>query len=72
MLLGSIKTGPLLPCRFIGLDDTCVTVEQLALQFYMLPERGGWIGCHSENGIWHTLFGLVMWDVMFSGSYICP
>lgn len=63
------KNGSSLLCRFIGLDNTSVTVEELALQFYMLPERGGWMGCHSENGIWHILFGLVMWDVIFSGLF---
>lgn len=42
--------------------DVC-TVEELALEHYKL--NGNWNGSHSENGIWCTLFGLLMWDIIF-------
>ncbi|KAK1325014.1 hypothetical protein QJS10_CPA01g02277 [Acorus calamus] len=29
-------------------------------------EEGGWKGVHAESGIWLTIFGLVMWDVIFA------
>ena len=54
---------------FVGFDDEDdVTVEQLALQFYASEDQGQWKGVHSENGIWGTLFGLLMWDQLFSGK----
>ncbi|GAQ79898.1 VRR-NUC domain containing protein [Klebsormidium nitens] len=28
--------------------------------------RGGWEGVHSEGGVWCTLFGLLMWEVLFA------
>jgi hypothetical protein len=43
-------------------------VEELALQHYATPEGGGWQGLHSEGGVWATLFGLLMWDVLFEGE----
>lgn len=51
--------------RFVGFDDQDVSVEQLAIQHY---EQQGWNGVHTENGIWHTLFGLLMWDIIFSDA----
>ncbi|XP_062108076.1 fanconi-associated nuclease 1 homolog isoform X2 [Humulus lupulus] len=50
--------------RFYGEDDEQCGVEQLALQYYV--GEGGWNGVHTESGIWLTIFGLLMWDVMFS------
>ncbi|XP_020595998.1 fanconi-associated nuclease 1 homolog isoform X2 [Phalaenopsis equestris] len=50
---------------FYGYDDELCGVEQLALQYYA-EEGGGWVGIHSESGIWMTIFGLLMWDVIFS------
>ncbi|RCV20463.1 hypothetical protein SETIT_4G057700v2 [Setaria italica] len=50
---------------FYGYDGELCGVEQLALQYYA-DEGGGWRGTHSEGGIWMTIFGLLMWDVMFS------
>jgi fanconi-associated nuclease 1 len=50
---------------FYGYDSELCGVEQLALQYYA-DEGGGWQGTHSEGGIWMTIFGLLMWDVMFS------
>lgn len=40
-------------------------VEELALEYYS-GEGGGWQGVHTESGIWLTIFGLLMWDVIFS------
>ncbi|XP_065861538.1 fanconi-associated nuclease 1 homolog isoform X2 [Euphorbia lathyris] len=51
--------------RFYGEDGEQCGVEQLALQYYA-GEGGGWCGVHSESGIWMTIFGLLMWDVIFS------
>ncbi|KAI3439047.1 hypothetical protein D9Q98_001457 [Chlorella vulgaris] len=51
--------------RFYGLDDEQCGVEELALQYYATDEAGGWQGVHSEGGIWATLFGLLLWDVLF-------
>jgi len=50
---------------FYGYDGELCGVEQLALQYYA-DEGGAWQGTHSEGGIWMTIFGLLMWDVMFS------
>ncbi|XP_020687578.1 fanconi-associated nuclease 1 homolog isoform X3 [Dendrobium catenatum] len=57
------ETG--LKSLFYGCDDELCEVEQLALQYYA-EEGGGWLGIHSESGIWMTIFGLLMWDVIFS------
>lgn len=43
-------------------------MEDLALQHYALEAEGGWRGIHTEGGIWATLFGLVFWDILFSGG----
>lgn len=51
--------------RFYGEDGEQCGVEQLALQYYA-GEGGGWQGVHTESGIWLTIFGLLMWDVIFS------
>ncbi|XP_024026084.1 fanconi-associated nuclease 1 homolog isoform X1 [Morus notabilis] len=51
--------------RFYGEDGEQCGVEQLALQYYA-GKGGGWQGVHTESGIWLTIFGLLMWDVMFS------
>ncbi|KAF6176446.1 hypothetical protein GIB67_010083 [Kingdonia uniflora] len=51
--------------RFYGEDGEQCGVEQLALQYYA-AEGGGWQGVHTESGIWMTIFGLLMWDVIFS------
>uniref|UniRef100_A0A0E0HPX4 Fanconi-associated nuclease n=1 Tax=Oryza nivara TaxID=4536 RepID=A0A0E0HPX4_ORYNI len=50
---------------FYGYDGELCGVEQLALQYYA-DEGGGWRGTHSEGGIWMTIFGLLMWDAIFS------
>uniref|UniRef100_A0A0E0L8F9 Fanconi-associated nuclease n=1 Tax=Oryza punctata TaxID=4537 RepID=A0A0E0L8F9_ORYPU len=50
---------------FYGYDGELCGVEQLALQYYA-DEGGGWRGTHSEGGIWMTIFGLLMWDLIFS------
>lgn len=51
--------------RFYGDDGEQCGVEQLALQHYA-GEGGGWHGVHTESGIWLTIFGLLMWDVIFA------
>lgn len=51
--------------RFYGEDGEQCGVEQLALQYYS-GEGGGWQGVHTESGIWLTIFGLLMWDIIFS------
>lgn len=50
---------------FRGLDGQPCSVENRALQHYSSDEGGAWTGRHCENGIWNTLFGLIMWDVLF-------
>ncbi|XP_071720394.1 fanconi-associated nuclease 1 homolog [Rutidosis leptorrhynchoides] len=57
------KTGT--KSRFYGEDGQQCGVEELALQYYA-EEGGGWQGVHSESGVWLTLFGLLMWDVIFA------
>ncbi|GJU94765.1 fanconi-associated nuclease 1 homolog isoform X1 [Tanacetum coccineum] len=58
------KTGA--KSRFYGEDGEQCGVEELALQYYAGEEGGGWQGVHSESGIWLTVFGLLMWDVIFA------
>ncbi len=41
-------------------------MEELALQYYASEEGGRWQGMHSEGGVWMTLFGLLMWDILFT------
>ncbi|PIN11641.1 Phosphodiesterase I [Handroanthus impetiginosus] len=50
---------------FYGEDGEQCGVEQLALQYYA-GEGGGWKGVHTESGIWLTIFGILMWDVIFA------
>ncbi|GAB4826333.1 hypothetical protein Ancab_009199 [Ancistrocladus abbreviatus] len=51
--------------RFYGEDGAQCGVEELALQYYA-GEGGGWQGVHRETGIWLTIFGLLMWDIIFT------
>jgi fanconi-associated nuclease 1 len=54
-------------CRFMSHDGhSHVTVEDLALEHFALPENGSWEGVHSESGVWSTLFGILLWDVLFA------
>ena len=51
--------------RFIGFDNEIgCSVEELVLQHFQLNE-GGWTGLHCEGSPMRTLFGLLMWDVIF-------
>ncbi|KAL3507167.1 hypothetical protein ACH5RR_032549 [Cinchona calisaya] len=50
---------------FYGEDGEQCGVEQLALQYYA-GEGGAWQGVHTESGIWLTIFGLLMWDILFA------
>lgn len=52
--------------RFISENDTTVSVEQLALEFYASDGGGGWKGVHCEGGVWTTLFVLLLWDIIFA------
>jgi len=59
----------------VGYDGKPCSVEKLALQHYAQPEGGGWEGMHSETGIFKTLFGILMWDVLFAevpGVFLSP
>lgn len=51
--------------RFYGEDGEQCGVEQMALQFYA-GEGGAWQGVHTESGIWLTIFGILMWEIIFS------
>ncbi|EYU45657.1 hypothetical protein MIMGU_mgv1a001078mg [Erythranthe guttata] len=57
------KTG--MKSVFYGEDGERCGVEQLALQYYA-GEGGGWKGVHTESGIWLTIFGILMWDILFA------
>ncbi|KAM7489156.1 hypothetical protein LguiB_026640 [Lonicera macranthoides] len=52
--------------RFYGEDGEQCGVEELALQYYAGEEGGCWQGVHTESGIWLTIFGLLMWDIIFA------
>ncbi|XP_072071714.1 fanconi-associated nuclease 1 homolog isoform X2 [Arachis hypogaea] len=51
--------------RFYNEEGEQCGVEELALYYYA-GEGGGWQGVHTESGIWLTIFGLLMWDVIFA------
>eukprot|EP00897_Mesotaenium_endlicherianum_P008066 jgi/Mesen1/7288/ME000373S06360 len=51
--------------RFYGYDSQQCSVEELALQHYAASPPG-WEGAHTEGGVWHTLFGLLLWDALFA------
>ncbi|XP_073151250.1 fanconi-associated nuclease 1 homolog isoform X2 [Henckelia pumila] len=50
---------------FYSEDGEQCGVEQLALEYYA-GEGGGWHGVHTESGIWLTIFGILLWDIIFS------
>ncbi|CAL5191400.1 unnamed protein product [Lathyrus oleraceus] len=49
--------------RFYNEEGTQCGVEELALDYYAAE---GWQGVHTESGIWLTIFGLLMWDVIYA------
>ncbi|XP_028767384.1 fanconi-associated nuclease 1 homolog isoform X2 [Neltuma alba] len=51
--------------RFYNEEGEQCGVEQLALHYYVEME-GGWQGVHTESGIWLTIFGLLMWHIIFA------
>ncbi|KAH6788109.1 zinc ion binding/nucleic acid binding/hydrolase [Perilla frutescens var. hirtella] len=57
------KTG--MKSIFYGEDGERCGVEELALQYYA-GDGGGWQGVHTESGIWLTIFGILMWDIIFA------
>ncbi|XP_075504905.1 fanconi-associated nuclease 1 homolog isoform X3 [Primulina tabacum] len=50
---------------FYSEDGEQCGVEQLALDYYS-GEGGGWHGVHTESGIWLTIFGILLWDIIFA------
>lgn len=59
--------------RYYGYEgNDQVNVEELVLQHYARAPEGAWSGIHTEGGVWATLFGLVFWDVLFSGGFARP
>ncbi|XP_057783244.1 fanconi-associated nuclease 1 homolog isoform X2 [Salvia miltiorrhiza] len=50
---------------FYGENGERCGVEELALQYYA-GDGGGWQGVHTESGIWLTIFGILMWDIIFA------
>ncbi|CAJ1839037.1 unnamed protein product [Sphenostylis stenocarpa] len=51
--------------RYYNEEGKQCGVEELALHYYA-GEGGGWQGVHAESGIWLTIFGLLMWDVIYA------
>ncbi|KAK7295657.1 hypothetical protein RJT34_18568 [Clitoria ternatea] len=51
--------------RYYNEEGRQCGVEELALHYYA-GEGGGWQGVHAESGIWLTIFGLLMWDVIYA------
>lgn len=51
---------------YIGYDGARVSVEELALQHYARSER--WQGVHSEGSVWHALFGLLHWALLYDAT----
>jgi len=49
-------------------DGAAVSVEELVLGHYADEAHGGWLGAHSEGGIWMALFALFMWDVVYDAD----
>ncbi|XP_027930104.1 fanconi-associated nuclease 1 homolog isoform X1 [Vigna unguiculata] len=51
--------------RYYNEEGKQCGVEELALNYYA-ADGGGWQGVHAESGIWLTIFGLLMWDVVYA------
>ncbi|GAU17744.1 hypothetical protein TSUD_171320 [Trifolium subterraneum] len=49
--------------RFYNEEGMQCGVEELALHYFA---EEGWQGVHTESGIWLTIFGLLMWDVIYA------
>lgn len=58
-----LASGPYRRTVFQGLDGAPCAVEALALQHYAAQ---GWSGIWGENVIHTTLFGLLLWDIVFA------
>jgi Fanconi-associated nuclease 1 len=50
--------------RFFNAANETVSVEELVIEHFSAPERGGWRGVHCENGLWTTLATLLFADVI--------
>lgn len=51
--------------RYYNEEGKQCGVEEIALHYYA-GDGGGWQGVHAESGIWLTIFGLLMWDVIYA------
>ncbi|TKY64935.1 Fanconi-associated nuclease 1-like [Spatholobus suberectus] len=51
--------------RYYNEEGKQCGVEELALYYYS-GAGGGWQGVHAESDIWLTIFGLLMWDVIYA------
>ena len=56
--------------QYVGKTGEAVSIEQLALEFYEEVDHGSWRGTHTESSVWHTIFGLLFWDIIFSGAML--
>ena len=52
--------------RFFGYNDEVCSVEELVIQYYQ--NNGSWNGTHCEGGIYRTIFGIFMWDIIFDDT----
>jgi Fanconi-associated nuclease 1 len=55
-----------LDCGWQKLTKNDCAVEELALEFYKL--KMGFDGAHMEGSVYSTLYGLLMWDIIFDAS----
>lgn len=51
--------------RYYNEEGKQCGVEELVLHYYA-GDGGGWQGVHAESGIWLTIFGLLMWEVIYA------
>ena len=62
----SIITDMLREAGTLGLDESSrAAPERGAAQVY---QRRGWSAYHAENTPWRTLFGLLLWDIVYDGE----
>ena len=54
------------PPAVASMDGGLCSVETLALQHYARAESGRWHGIHCEGSCLTSLFGILMWDVLFA------
>ena len=59
----SLITDMLRDAPILGLDESHKAAPEKGAA--ALFERRGWAACHAENTPWRTLFGLLLWDVIY-------